>query len=138
MLNEMRYGRMQESTIQIFRTLSRQVVYTDSILPTEMCGHCLSRPIDHFSKFTIRYPTRNEVNSANSSQLRQLPGEGRTYEAQDLPGVDHKGQTISRVVMSSELDRLVAPRFLELKVGAQVMLIKVCYIVDILSNPSTH
>ncbi|KAF7784570.1 hypothetical protein Agabi119p4_735 [Agaricus bisporus var. burnettii] len=54
MLNEMRYGRMQESTIQIFKSLSRSVLYTDGIGPTEI------------------YPTRIEVNSSNSSRLRQL------------------------------------------------------------------
>lgn len=36
--------------------------------------------------------------------------------------------------MINELDRLVAPRLLELKVGAQVMLIKVCHIISIQQN----
>lgn len=36
MLNEMRYGELQESTIQIFKTLDRKVTYTDGIEPTEM------------------------------------------------------------------------------------------------------
>jgi len=36
MLNEMRYGELQESTIQIFKTLNRKVTYTDGIEPTEM------------------------------------------------------------------------------------------------------
>lgn len=134
MLNEMRYGRMQESTIQIFKSLSRQVSYSDSILPTELCDYCLACLIDLFSKFIIRYPTRNEVGIANSSRLKQLPGEIMTYEAQDWPGVNYKGQPISRAVMYMELDRLVAPRILELKVGAQVMLIKVCCILNILPN----
>lgn len=46
MLNEMRYGRMQESTIQIFKSLSRSVLYTDGIGPTEMCDHYLRILID--------------------------------------------------------------------------------------------
>lgn len=36
MLNEMRYGRMQDSTIEIFTGLDRKVVYTDGIEPTEL------------------------------------------------------------------------------------------------------
>lgn len=73
----------------------------------------------------FRYPTRNEVTNANDSRLRQLPGEPSIYEARDQPGVDDTGQRISHERMLQLLDRLVAPRKLELKVGAQVMLIKV-------------
>ncbi|KXN81110.1 ATP-dependent DNA helicase PIF1 [Leucoagaricus sp. SymC.cos] len=106
MLNEMRYGKMQESTIQIFKSLSRTVTYSDGIEPTEM------------------YPTRREVANANAWRLKQLPGSLQTYEAQDHKGVDHKNQPISYEQMLSLLDRLVAPKTLELKVGAQVMLVK--------------
>ncbi len=44
MLNEMRFGRMQESTIEIFKSLSRKISYTDGIEPTEMydCHFSLS------------------------------------------------------------------------------------------------
>ncbi|KAJ3575906.1 hypothetical protein NP233_g801 [Leucocoprinus birnbaumii] len=106
MLNEMRYGKMQESTVRIFKTLDRKVTYTDGIEPTEL------------------YPTRREVAGANSWRLERLTGEPQTYEAQDHRGVDHRGQTISYEKMIDLLDKLVAPKSLELKVGAQVMLIK--------------
>jgi len=36
MLNEMRYGKMQESTIQIFKALDRELIYIDGIQPTDM------------------------------------------------------------------------------------------------------
>ena len=36
MLNEMRYGKLQESTIRIFKTLDRELIYTDGIQPTDM------------------------------------------------------------------------------------------------------
>lgn len=129
MLNEMRYGQMKESTIQIFRSLSRNVTYTDGIVPTEMCDF-YSTILDvsytnPSSNLEIRYPTRREVANANDWRLRQLSGEARTYEAQDWPGVDHKGRAISREMMLNELERLVAPKSLELRIGAQVMLIKV-------------
>ncbi|KAF9455001.1 hypothetical protein P691DRAFT_9274 [Macrolepiota fuliginosa MF-IS2] len=42
MLNEMRYGKMQESTVKIFQSLARNVTYNDGIEPSEL------------------YPTRNE------------------------------------------------------------------------------
>ncbi|KAF5356106.1 hypothetical protein D9756_004033 [Leucocoprinus leucothites] len=106
MLNEMRYGKMQESTIRIFKSLERNVTYSDGIEPTEM------------------YPTRREVANANTWRLGRLPGEPRIYEAQDHKGVDHKGEQISHERMLDILDKLVAPKTLELKVGAQVMLIK--------------
>lgn len=36
MLNEMRFGRLSQKSIQKFRSLSREVVYDDGLGPTEL------------------------------------------------------------------------------------------------------
>ncbi|EFI28655.1 DNA repair and recombination protein pif1 [Coprinopsis cinerea okayama7 len=106
MLNEMRLGNMKPATIQAFRSLSRKVTYKDGIEPTEL------------------YSTRREVDQANKSRLNQLQGEARTYAAQDIPGRDADGRITSPAKMEQLLDRLLAPKSITLKVGAQVMLVK--------------
>lgn len=72
-----------------------------------------------------RYPTRREVTRANAWRLGQLPGQARIYDARDQRGADHRKESISHQQMLDILDKLVAPKRLELKVGAQVMLTKV-------------
>jgi hypothetical protein len=57
-----------------------------------------------------------EVDRANSSRLNQLPGPPITFQAQDYPGYDSKGQHISLSTMERLLDRLVVPKTLYLKV----------------------
>lgn len=106
MLNEMRFGRMNRLTTETFKSLSRRVVYTDGIEPTEL------------------FSTRAEVDRANLSRLRQLPGECFSYEAADSAGVDANGVRVTQVQMDRILKRFVAPQSIQLKVGAQVMLIK--------------
>ncbi|KXN81113.1 ATP-dependent DNA helicase PIF1 [Leucoagaricus sp. SymC.cos] len=118
MLNEMRCGEMQDSTIETFESLSRSVTYADGIEPAEM------------------YPTRREVASANTWRLKRLPGESRIYEARDHKGVDYSGQPITEERMLDILDKLVVPKTLELKTGAQVMLIKVNLRQGVLVNGS--
>ncbi|KAI0828262.1 hypothetical protein BC628DRAFT_106512 [Trametes gibbosa] len=87
MLNAMRFGRLNEQTARAFWGLSREVRYDDGIEPTEL------------------YPTRAQVESANSSRLRKLPGVNQVFHARDIAD-------------------LVVPISLPLKVGAQVMLVK--------------
>jgi len=84
------------------------------------------------SQFVPRFPTRKEVAYANTRRLGELPGRPQTYQAQDQAGVDHREAPISHEHMVDILDKLVVPNRLELKVGAQVMLIKVlCMIMSL-------
>lgn len=99
MLNEMRTGVISDRTLKEFAELSRPLP-NDEIVPAEL------------------FSTRAEVDNANYSRLKTLPGETMTYEASD-------GGVIDNVELRRKLlDNFLAPKKLELKVGAQVMNIK--------------
>jgi len=106
MLNAIRFGKTSAKTTQAFRQLSRTVTYDDGIEPTEL------------------FPTRSEVEFSNRTRLEQLPDKVRIYEARDCPGVDSNGNRVTIAHMERLLDRMVALKSVELKAGAQVMLIK--------------
>ncbi|PAV21915.1 dna repair and recombination pif1 [Pyrrhoderma noxium] len=105
MLNSMRYGEINEEDEARLRALSREVNYTDGIEPTEL------------------YPLRAEVVRANKFRLKDLPNPTHTYIADNLRGLDSKGEPVSFRYMDSVLNKLVAIQEVTLKVGAQVMLI---------------
>jgi ATP-dependent DNA helicase PIF1 len=107
MLNEMRYGNLSPGTIQAFKRLSRNIEYKDGIAPTEL------------------YAMRHEVSTANAMRLDQLRTETRTFNATDIPGYDSEGNRISEQRKRNLLEKLVCQESVTLKVGAQVMLIKV-------------
>ncbi|GAM89046.1 hypothetical protein ANO11243_070800 [Dothideomycetidae sp. 11243] len=101
MLNEMREGRLSQSSIDAFQRLSRPLDSSaGNIMATEL------------------FPTRKEVENANENRMGQLVGDVKTFEARD-------GGTI---LDKSQRDRLLqncmAPEIIQLKKGAQVMLIK--------------
>ncbi|EPT04425.1 hypothetical protein FOMPIDRAFT_1093749, partial [Fomitopsis schrenkii] len=73
MLNSMRFGHLTPETVTTFMQLSRKVTYDDGIDPTDL------------------FPTRREVDNANSARLAQLPGSLQRYLAIDRPGMDAKG-----------------------------------------------
>ncbi|GLB36504.1 putative dna repair and recombination [Lyophyllum shimeji] len=124
MLNAMRFGQIDAKAVAAFSTLSRKVEYADGIEPTEL------------------FSTRQEVDNANASRLRQLNTESHTYVASDYAGVDSNGHPITPMQMSRLLERLVVQKQIHLKVrpilisptvlrqalvlqvGAQVMLVK--------------
>ncbi|KAF7306584.1 ATP-dependent DNA helicase PIF1 [Mycena indigotica] len=106
LLNNMRYGRIEPEDEEIFRSLEREVRYDDGIQPTEL----LSR--------------RDEVDRANNRRLNALPGATRTYTAVQSSGINSQGFPITPEQMEKLLEKLVAPKQISLKVGAQVMLIK--------------
>ncbi len=56
-----------------------------------------------------------EVDNSNERRLRALPGKPRRYDAHDIG---------DQAVRDKLLQNMMAPKSLELKVGAQVMLIK--------------
>ncbi|KAI0724206.1 hypothetical protein C8T65DRAFT_563301, partial [Cerioporus squamosus] len=107
MLNAMRFGNLDAEATLAFRKLSREVKYDDGIEPTEL------------------YPTRDEVENANSRRLKALPGEPTNYPALDAPGRDDNGRKYPPERVERALKDVIAPKILPLKVGAQVMLIKV-------------
>jgi hypothetical protein len=63
------------------------------------------------------------VENANSSRLQQLPGAPYMFRAQDTPGVNSKNERISLEQMDRVLERLVATKFISLKVGLHVFCI---------------
>lgn len=106
MLNRMRLGDLNADMIAQFTALSREVTYEDGIEPTEL-----------FSR-------RFEVESANNSRLHKLPSDLVEYKSSDRPGIDSNGKIVSITTMVKLLERMLAMSQLQLKVGAQVMLIK--------------
>ncbi|KUI62559.1 ATP-dependent DNA helicase PIF1 [Cytospora mali] len=97
MLNEMRLGRISDQTVATFKQLSRPLSFEDGLEVTEL------------------FPTRQEVENSNQKRLRDLPGEVHRYEALDSGDPSIRDRL---------LGNMMAPKVLELKKGAQVMLIK--------------
>ena len=99
MLNKMRLGEIDDETEREFKKLNRPLP-ADDIIPAEL------------------YSTRNEVDRANSIRLNKLPGTVHTFNAID-------GGSLDDVELKEKLlQNFLAPKHLELKVGAQVMMIK--------------
>ena len=99
MLNEMRFGKLSQKTIDAFKKLERVPTYDAEIVPTEL------------------FPMRQEVDRANMERLNALQTESQSYMAQD--GGTLVGEARDRVLQNS-----IALPVLHLKKGAQVMLIK--------------
>ncbi|OQE07222.1 hypothetical protein PENVUL_c014G03312 [Penicillium vulpinum] len=100
MLNEMRLGKITPRTIEAFRRLSRPLDVKDQIEATEL------------------FPTRAEVDGANSARMGRLSGEIMKFNAVDS-GTIQDPQHRDRL-----LANCMAPPVIQLKKGAQVMLIK--------------
>ncbi|KIW90998.1 uncharacterized protein Z519_08781 [Cladophialophora bantiana CBS 173.52] len=99
MLNEMRLGKMSPATIREFKSLSRPLDFRDELEATEL------------------YPRREEVENANQNRMRKLSGQIMTFNAVDS-GIAEPN------TRKALLNNFIAPEVLELKKGAQVMLIK--------------
>ncbi|TVY73229.1 ATP-dependent DNA helicase PIF1 [Lachnellula suecica] len=100
MLNEMRLGKISEETVKAFRKMDRKTSFEDSIEGTEL------------------FPTRNEVDNANAYRMRNLHGKSYRYDAVDT------GTIQDEKMREKMLGNMMAPKTMELKKGAQVMLIK--------------
>ena len=100
MLNEMREGRLSQSSIQAFRNLSREMTFEDQLEATEL------------------FPTRSEVDRANQTRMDNLQGTALIFEARD------GGAIVDRMQRDKMLQNCMAPGSIKLKKGAQVMLIK--------------
>jgi ATP-dependent DNA helicase PIF1 len=100
MLNEMREGRLSQSSINTFRSLSRPLNFDDELDATEL------------------FALRSEVENANANRLVNLQGNVEVFEARDGGTIVDKGQR------DKLLSNCMAPETITLKKGAQVMLIK--------------
>ena len=67
-----------------------------------------------------RFPTRAEVERANSARLKGITSVTYTYTAEDRPGFDSSGRRVSPDIMKRLLERLVAPPTVTLKVSTKV------------------
>ncbi|GAM34605.1 Pif1 helicase homolog [Talaromyces pinophilus] len=100
MLNQMRLGKITPQTTEAFKKLSRPLDFHDDLDATEL------------------FPTRAEVENANSARMSRLSGEVMVFHAQD-------SGSIQDVQMRDRLlANCMAPPVIHLKKGAQVMLIK--------------
>ncbi|APA10965.1 hypothetical protein SS1G_03340 [Sclerotinia sclerotiorum 1980 UF-70] len=100
MLNEMRLGKVSQDTIKAFAGMKRAINYEDDLTATEL------------------FPTRNEVENSNTFRLRSLHGKSYRYDAADSGSITDEG------MREKLLSNMMAPKSIELKKGAQVMLIK--------------
>jgi ATP-dependent DNA helicase PIF1 len=91
---------MTSQSITSFKRLERPLHFEDDLAATEL------------------FPTRSEVDRANTLRMQQLPGEVRIFEAKD-------GGSIQDINFRNKLlSNCMAPEQIMLKKGAQVMLIK--------------
>jgi ATP-dependent DNA helicase PIF1 len=101
MLNEMREGRLTSESITRFKQLERPLPVTEeSVEATEL------------------FPTRQEVDRANSTRMQQLHGNPFIFEARD------GGTTTNKEMRDKMLQNCMVPEQIHLKKGAQVMLVK--------------
>ena len=99
LLTSLRMGVTSQTTISILNGLSRPLPAIDGIVPTEL------------------FPLRNEVNSANKIKLNALKTESATYESRDSGAATNERR-------AKILEDMVSQCILEIRVDAQVMLIK--------------
>jgi ATP-dependent DNA helicase PIF1 len=91
---------MSQDTIARFKALNRPLKFDDDIQPTEL------------------FPRREDVERSNTFRLNALDAETQTYTASDT------GAVTDPVQREKMLANFMALHQLELRVGAQVMLIK--------------
>nr|XP_023015006.1 ATP-dependent DNA helicase PIF1 [Leptinotarsa decemlineata] len=95
-LNKIRIGQVDEKVSTTLEKTAKQKIERDGILATRLCSHT------------------NDADIINGSKLKALSGESIVFESQDsLPGVTK--QLDQQTPVSSRL---------ELRIGAQVMLLK--------------
>ncbi|CAE6440896.1 unnamed protein product [Rhizoctonia solani] len=106
MLNDARIGVVTDESAQILKSLARPVFYDDGIGPTEL------------------YPRRYEADYANRRHLMSLPGEVHTFYAYDKLGKDDDENAVEPGRAALLFARMIVPKRLPLKVGAQVMCLR--------------
>lgn len=114
MLEEVRIGRVGQATFKVIAQCTRPLPSTDGIKPTKL------------------YALRREVEDENILELRRLPGESVIFTAidnvsivvlpDDPPAIKSRKEK-RRKTLLERLKELQARASLELRMGAQVMLI---------------
>lgn len=97
MLNEMRLGKITDETVRAFKALERPLNFDDGVDCAEL------------------FPLRAQVEGSNEKRLRDLPGEIHRFAA---------GDTGDPAIKDRLLANMMAPKSIDLKLDAQVMLIK--------------
>jgi ATP-dependent DNA helicase PIF1 len=96
-LNELRVGRLSDATIETLQQLNREL-------------HLVNLKATHL------YPLRAQVDQHNAKELRELKTEEKKFIARDFVKDPKDTKKLN--------DALLCPQTLELKVGAQVMVVK--------------
>ncbi|OAA79623.1 DNA repair and recombination protein pif1 [Akanthomyces lecanii RCEF 1005] len=97
MLNEMRLGKITDETVEAFKALERPLNFDDGVDSAEL------------------FPLRAQVEGSNEKRLRDLPGEIHRFGAADSGDPAIKERLLAN---------MMAPKSIDLKLNAQVMLIK--------------
>ncbi|CUA67673.1 hypothetical protein RSOLAG22IIIB_07517 [Rhizoctonia solani] len=106
MLNDARVGVVTDESAKLLTSLARRVHYDDDIGTTEL------------------YPRRWDAYWANVAQLARLPEEGRTFYAYDRHGKADEENEVDPERAKLLFGRMIVPKRLRLKVGAQVMCLR--------------
>lgn len=108
LLNELRWGRFEAEMVNLLQNcVGRNLDCSDSILPTQIFTH------------------KKDVDDLNKIQLQELPGEKISFLSSDT------GEGVFVKMLQSHCQ---AKQQLQLKIGAQVMLIKTTESMDGLVN----
>jgi ATP-dependent DNA helicase PIF1 len=116
-LNEIRYGRVSDETCNKIKQLSRPLPITDGVKPT------------------IIYPKNSAVEQENINELLKLPGQSTEFNADThyyinmrraYPHEEESNEYYKFLLnaMKNSLEHSHASELLELKIGAQVMLLR--------------
>ncbi|KAI9572605.1 hypothetical protein HD554DRAFT_1329779 [Boletus coccyginus] len=106
MLASMRTGDLADWHKREFQKLCRRITYDDGISPTQL------------------FPLKSQVERHNLECLGKLGGEAVVYKAMDARGIDMYGDRLTVTQAEKLLEKLVCPKEVPLKVGAQVMLLR--------------
>ena len=108
-LHEIRFGKVSPESVKFLERCNRP-------LPPNKDG----------IEATKLYATNKDVTAENNTHLKQLPGQTVTYEAEDFaePEDDAPGWAQSALLRNGFYRQCLAEAELDLKEGAQVMLIK--------------
>lgn len=123
----MRLGYLSHDAKHLIKRCDRRVTYNDGIEPTDMYAVGYNVGFESCTDFSLSYPTRAEVDSANSHRLSKLPGVEHRFYARDSVVIyhdfdseeEHSPIFVDPAVVKradASLERLVVSREIPLKV----------------------